>query len=306
MVKQAVESYETSAMTEQSSDQSPRQLCTVLKIIPGMATSDGAGVSLTRYIGSAQLDHLDPFLMLDFFESDNPDDYIAGFPAHPHRGFETVTYLLAGRMRHEDSTGHGGVIEAGGIQWMSAGRGIIHSEMPEQEHGRLAGFQLWVNLPGRLKMSSPDYREFLADDIPEEVRDNGVTIRVITGTTSGGTQGPVANVVTRPLYLDVSMPPGSEFIESLLPDQSAFVFVIDGAITIGRRTTQNNRTISSRQLAVLGPGKQVNVVADDDACRFLLVAADPIGEPVSRHGPFVMNTHEEIIQAVHDFNAGSF
>ena len=244
--------------------------------------------------------------MLDFFESDNPDDYIAGFPAHPHRGFETVTYLLAGRMRHEDSTGHGGVIEAGGIQWMSAGRGIIHSEMPEQEHGRLAGFQLWVNLPGRLKMSSPDYREFPADDIPEEVRDNGVTIRVITGTTSGGTQGPVANVVTRPLYLDVSMPPDSEFIESLLPDQSAFVFVIDGAISIGGRTTQNHRTVSSRQLAVLGPGKQVNVVADDDACRFLLVAADPIGEPVSRHGPFVMNTHEEIIQAVHDFNAGSF
>ena len=293
-------------MTEQSSDRSTSQLRTVLKIISGVATSDGAGVSLTRYIGSTQLDHLDPFLMLDFFESDNPDDYIAGFPAHPHRGFETVTYLLAGRMRHEDSTGHGGVIEAGGIQWMSAGRGIIHSEMPEQEHGRLAGFQLWVNLPGRLKMSPPDYREFPADDIPEEVCDNGVKIRVITGTTSGGTQGPVANVVTRPLYLDISMPPGSEFIESLRPDQSAFVFVIDGAITIGGRETQNSRTVSSRQLAVLGPGKQVNVLADDHACRFLLVAGDPIGEPVSRHGPFVMNTHEEIIQAVRDFNAGSF
>ena len=293
-------------MTEQSSDRSTSQLRTVLKIISGVATSDGAGVSLTRYIGSTQLDHLDPFLMLDFFESDNPDDYIAGFPAHPHRGFETVTYLLAGRMRHEDSTGHGGVIEAGGIQWMSAGRGIIHSEMPEQEHGRLAGFQLWVNLPSRLKMSPPDYREFPADDIPEEIRDNGVKIRVITGTTSGGTRGPVANVVTRPLYLDVSMPLGSEFIESLRPDQSAFVFVIDGAITIGGRETQNSRTVSSRQLAVLGPGKQVNVLADDHACRFLLVAGDPIGEPVSRHGPFVMNTHEEIIQAVRDFNAGSF
>ena len=293
-------------MTEQTSDRSTSQLRTVLKIISGVATSDGAGVSLTRYIGSTQLDHLDPFLMLDFFESDNPDDYIAGFPAHPHRGFETVTYLLAGRMRHEDSTGHGGVIEAGGIQWMSAGRGIIHSEMPEQEHGRLAGFQLWVNLPSRLKMSAPDYREFPADDIPQEVRDNGVTIRVITGTTSGGTQGPVANVVTRPLYLDVSMPPGSEFIESLRPDQSAFVFVIDGAITIGGRETQNSHTVSSRQLAVLGPGKQVNVLADDHACRFLLVAGDPIGEPVSRHGPFVMNTHEEIIQAVRDFNAGNF
>ena len=293
-------------MTEQSSDRSPSQLRTVLKIIPGMATSDGAGVSLTRYIGSMQLDHLDPFLMLDFFESDNPDDYIAGFPAHPHRGFETVTYLLTGRMRHEDSAGHGGVIEPGGIQWMSAGRGIIHSEMPEQEHGRLAGFQLWVNLPGRLKMSPPDYREFPADDIPEEIRDDGVKIRVITGATSGGTQGPVANVVTRPLYLDVSMPPGSEFIESLRPDQSAFVFVIDGTITIGGRETQNSRTVSSRQLAVLGPGKQVNVVADDHACRFLLVAGDPIGEPISRHGPFVMNTHEEIIQAVHDFNAGNY
>ena len=293
-------------MTEQTSDRSTSQLRTVLKIISGVATSDGAGVSLTRYIGSTQLDHLDPFLMLDFFESDNPDDYIAGFPAHPHRGFETVTYLLAGRMRHEDSTGHGGVIEAGGIQWMSAGRGIIHSEMPEQEHGRLAGFQLWVNLPSRLKMSAPDYREFPADDIPEEIRDNGVKIRVITGTTSGGTRGPVANVVTRPLYLDISMPPGSEFIESLRPDQSAFVFVIDGAITIGGRETQNSRTVSSRQLAVLGPGKQVNVLADDHACRFLLVAGDPIGEPVSRHGPFVMNTHEEIIQAVRDFNAGNF
>ena len=293
-------------MTEQTSDRSTSQLRTVLKIISGVATSDGAGVSLTRYIGSTQLDHLDPFLMLDFFESDNPDDYIAGFPAHPHRGFETVTYLLAGRMRHEDSTGHGGVIEAGGIQWMSAGRGIIHSEMPEQEHGRLAGFQLWVNLPSRLKMSPPDYREFPADDIPEEIRDNGVKIRVITGTTSGGTRGPVANVVTRPLYLDISMPPGSEFIESLRPDQSAFVFVIDGAITIGGRETQNSHTVSSRQLAVLGPGKQVNVLADDHACRFLLVAGDPIGEPVSRHGPFVMNTHEEIIQAVRDFNAGSF
>ncbi len=293
-------------MTEQSSDRSPSQLRTVLKIIPGVATSDGAGVSLTRYIGSMQLDHLDPFLMLDFFESDNPDDYIAGFPAHPHRGFETVTYLLTGRMRHEDSAGHGGVIEPGGIQWMSAGRGIIHSEMPEQEHGRLAGFQLWVNLPGRLKMSPPDYREFPADDIPEEIRDDGVKIRVITGATSGGTQGPVANVVTQPLYLDVSMPPGSEFIESLRPDQSAFVFVIDGTITIGGRETQNSRTVSSRQLAVLGPGKQVNVVADDHACRFLLVAGDPIGEPISRHGPFVMNTHEEIIQAVHDFNAGKF
>ena len=293
-------------MTEQTSDRSTSQLRTVLKIISGVATSDGAGVSLTRYIGSTQLDHLDPFLMLDFFESDNPDDYIAGFPAHPHRGFETVTYLLAGRMRHEDSTGHGGVIEAGGIQWMSAGRGIIHSEMPEQEHGRLAGFQLWVNLPSRLKMSPPDYREFPADDIPEEIRDNGVKIRVITGTTSGGTRGPVANVVTRPLYLDISMPPGSEFIESLRPDQSAFVFVIDGAITIGGRETQNSHTVSSRQLAVLGPGKQVNVLADDHACHFLLVAGDPIGEPVSRHGPFVMNTHEEIIQAVHDFNAGNF
>ncbi|MBT3974090.1 MAG: pirin family protein [Acidiferrobacteraceae bacterium] len=293
-------------MTEQTSDRSTSQLRTVLKIISGVATSDGAGVSLTRYIGSTQLDHLDPFLMLDFFESDNPDDYIAGFPAHPHRGFETVTYLLAGRMRHEDSAGHGGVIEAGGIQWMSAGRGIIHSEMPEQEHGRLAGFQLWVNLPSRLKMSPPDYREFPADDIPEEIRDNGVKIRVITGTTSGGTRGPVANVVTRPLYLDISMPPGSEFIESLRPDQSAFVFVIDGAITIGGRETQNSRTVSSRQLAVLGPGKQVNVLADDHACRFLLVAGDPIGEPVSRHGPFVMNTHEEIIQAVRDFNAGNF
>ena len=178
----------------------------ISRIISGQATADGAGVRLRRYIGSAELDHIDPFLLLDFFESDNPDDYIAGFPSHPHRGFETVTYLLAGKVRHEDSAGHGGIIESGGIQWMTAGRGIIHSEMPEQEQGRLAGFQLWVNLPATDKMCPPAYHEYPATQIPTDIRDDGTTLRVITGATSNQTVGPVRGVATDPLYLDVTLP----------------------------------------------------------------------------------------------------
>ena len=204
----------------------------IRRIISGQATSDGAGVRLRRYIGSAELDHIDPFLLLDFFESDNPDDYIAGFPSHPHRGFETVTYLLAGKVRHEDNAGHGGLIESGGIQWMTAGRGIIHSEMPEQEHGRLAGFQLWVNLPAADKMCTPAYHEYSANQIPTDIRDNGVTLRVITGTTSTQTIGPVQGVATDPIYLDVTLPPDSTLTEPMPEGHTAFIFVIDGRINL--------------------------------------------------------------------------
>ena len=277
----------------------------VFAVTSGQATSDGAGVRLRRYIGSQDLDQLAPFLLLDFFESDNPDDYIAGFPSHPHRGFETVTYLLAGTVRHEDSAGHSGVIESGGIQWMTAGRGIVHSEMPEQEHGRLAGFQRGVNLPGREKMCRPRYHEHPAKDIPVETRVDGTRIRVIAGLTREGTQGRVQGINTDPLYLDAEVPPGQRFSETLPAAHAAFVFVINGPVVI-RDTDSRERQISTGQLAVLDQGRTVEVSAGDNVARFLLVAARPLNEPVARYGPFVMNTRQEIEQAINDFNSGHF
>ena len=277
----------------------------ISRIISGQATADGAGVRLRRYIGSAELDQIDPFLLLDFFESDNPDDYIAGFPSHPHRGFETVTYLLAGKVRHEDSAGHGGIIETGGIQWMTAGRGIIHSEMPEQEHGRLAGFQLWVNLPATEKMCPPAYHEYPASEIPTEIRDNGTTLRVITGATSAQTIGPVQGVATDPVYLDVTLPAESTLTEPMPEGHTTFIFVIDGELTLpdGENTPA---LLSATQLGTLSNGAAVCVTAGDAGARFLLVAAKPLNEPIARYGPFVMNTRHEIEQAVADYNAGRF
>ena len=257
----------------------------VTSLLPGMATSDGAGVRLTRYIGSPELDSLDPFLMLDFFESDDPDDYIAGFPSHPHRGFETVTYMLAGRVRHQDSVGHAGVIETGGIQWMTAGRGIIHSEMPEQESGRLAGFQLWVNLPASQKMVSPAYQEFPAHQVPQEVRANEATIRVITGQTSLGVTGPVHDIVTDPLYLDVTVNKRSTFEEPIPETHNGFIFVIDGTLLIESHHSNSAQSVTRRQLAVLGEGDRLVAHTSDVPARFLLVAGRPIGEPVARYGP---------------------
>ena len=277
-----------------------------LKTYLGLATSDGAGVRLTRYIGSPQLDHLDPFLLLDFFQSDNPDDYIAGFPSHPHRGFETVTYLLAGRVRHEDNAGHAGVIETGGIQWMSAGRGIVHSEMPEQEAGRLAGFQLWVNLPATKKMAAPRYQEFSSSEIPVESRTHGVEIRVVAGDTSLGTQGPVRDVSTRPIYLDITLPPGQSFYEPVPTDYAAFVFVIDGPLRICGGTAGKDMLTAAKQLATLGPGDQVHLAAENSRARCLLICGQPLKEPIARYGPFVMNTREEVLKAAHDFQSGNF
>jgi hypothetical protein len=277
-----------------------------LEIYPGLATSDGAGVRLTRYIGSQQLDHLDPFLLLDFFQSDNPDDYIAGFPSHPHRGFETVTYLLAGRVRHEDNAGHAGIIETGGIQWMSAGRGIVHSEMPEQKDGQLAGFQLWVNLPAAKKMAAPRYQEFSSREIPVESRAQGVEIRVIAGETSFGTQGPVRDVSTRPIYLDIALPPGQSFYEPVPADYTAFVFVIDGPLRICGRTTEKDMLIAAKQLATLETGDRVHLAAENAPARCLLICGQPLKEPIARYGPFVMNTREEVLKAAHDFQSGNF
>ena len=276
----------------------------VEKIISGQATSDGAGVQLVRMIGQPQLMELDPFLLLDAFRSDNPDDYIAGFPAHPHRGFETVTYLLNGRMRHRDNAGNEGVIEPGGIQWMTAGRGIVHSEMPEQQDGMLAGFQLWINLPASHKMAAPAYQEHNVSEIPLEQRD-GTQIRVISGTTADGTSGPVSQPLTDPLYLDVLLPPGTVFEEPLSAQHNAFIQVINGAVSL-LANDQSRVSLGRDQLAVLSKGDKLIVHNKDKESRFLLVAARPLNESVARAGPFVMNTEAELRQAFSDYQRGEF
>lgn len=277
----------------------------VSRVIKGMPATDGAGVELTRVIGQPVLPMLDPFLLLDAFRSDKPEDYIAGFPPHPHRGFETVTYLLAGRMRHKDNAGHEGVIEPGGIQWMTAGKGIVHSEMPEQENGMLEGFQLWINLPADHKMDKPAYQEYPAEHIPLESREGGVEVRVITGVTSQGTKGPVVQPLTDPLYLDVRIPSGQDYVEELPESYNAFLYVINGLASI--ESEEGNPVAMGRDdLAVLTHGNLVKLQAGRKDVRFLLVAGRPLREPVARGGPFVMNTKAEILQAFDDFKQGTF
>jgi hypothetical protein len=277
----------------------------VSRIIKGMPATDGAGVELTRVIGQPALPMLDPFLLLDAFRSDKPEDYIAGFPMHPHRGFETVTYLLAGRMRHKDNAGHEGVIGPGGIQWMTAGKGIVHSEMPEQEDGMLEGFQLWVNLPADHKMDAAAYQEYSSENIPVEAREGGIEIRVITGVTSRGTKGPVVQPMTEPLYLDVRVPAGQEFIESLPASRNAFVYIISGPVNAGNEAgeiVQLNRD----DLGVFTQGEVVRLQAGENGAHFLVIAGKPLGEPVARAGPFVMNTKAEVQQAFEDYRLGKF
>jgi len=266
-----------------------------------MPASDGDGVRMTRIIGTPELNMLDPFLLLDAFGSDQPQDYIGGFPSHPHRGFETVTYLLAGRMRHKDNAGNEGVIEPGGVQWMTAGRGIVHSEMPEQENGLLMGFQLWVNLPARAKMTAPGYQEYPPSGVPLERRDNGTQVRVVAGTTEAGTVGAVKNEWVRPTYLDVTLPAGLEFEQSVGPDDNSFIYLIEGDLQVG----EQHKPLGPRTLGILGRGARVHVNTADGA-RFLLVSAQPLNEPVARGGPFVMNTREEIVQAFDDYRHNRF
>ncbi len=275
---------------EQSTD-----LRQVILTTMGVPTTDGAGVNMTRIIGTPELDHLDPFLLFDVFESDNPDDYIAGFPPHPHRGFETVTYMLAGQMRHRDNAGNEGVIRAGGVQWMTAGRGIIHSEMPEQEDGLMWGTQLWVNLPQRDKMTAPAYREFTAAEIPLERRDGNIEIRAIAGKS-----GAVVDRPTEPIYLDVTLPANTAFSEDVPKTHSAFVFVLDGSLWI------EGLELQSRTMAILGDGTRVFAETKDLASRFLLVAGLKLDEPIARGGPFVMNTQTELKQAIDDYQSGRF
>ncbi|MBL4893875.1 MAG: pirin family protein [Emcibacter sp.] len=274
----------------------------IIKRSVGQRASDGAGVRLTRLIGSPEIDMLDPFLLLDCFESDNPDDYIGGFPEHPHRGFETVTYLLAGRMRHKDNAGHEGVIAPGGVQWMTAGRGIVHSEMPEQEDGLLKGFQLWVNLPAKDKMSAPAYQEFSAETIPVENQSDGVIVRVISGQTDEGTVGAVKNTWTHPLYLDISLKAGSSFHQAIPPSHNGFIYVIEGAI----EADDAQDMVKAKQLAVLGDGDHVTLRAGTEDSRLLLIAGQRLNEDVARGGPFVMNTRAEVMQAFQDYQNGKF
>ncbi len=276
---------------------------TVKQIITGQPTTDGAGVELTRIIGQPALPMLDPFLLLDVFRSDDPRDYIAGFPPHPHRGFETVTYLLAGKMRHQDNAGHEGVIESGDIQWMTAGKGIVHSEMPEQENGLLEGFQLWVNLPASHKMSEPVYQEISKEQIPVEVRDGNVKVRVIAGVTSLGTHGPVMQPLTEPLYLDVSMPDNGTFTESIPATHNAFIYLIEGGVALGKN---HQESLKPRELAVLSQGNDVVISSTKAQTRFLLIAGKPLQEPVARGGPFVMNTDDEVRQAFADYRNNNF
>jgi len=273
----------------------------VVKVVTGQPTSDGAGVRLTRVIGTAALDHIDPFLLLDEFKSDRPDDYLAGFPDHPHRGFETVTYMLAGSMLHQDHVGNRGELVPGSVQWMTAGRGIIHSEMPRQKDGLLWGFQLWVNLPARLKMTAPRYQDIPPGKIPEVALADGVRVRVLAGE-AGGARGPVEGIATEPLYLDVSLAPGARLALEVPPGHSAFAYVYQGSAVLGPATA--GKDITAGELALLGDGNGVTAQARDIAARLLLLAARPLGEPVARYGPFVMNTREEIAQAVQDYQRG--
>ncbi len=276
--------------------QHPRR---VERLVAGQATSDGAGVKLTRVLTQDLQRRLDPFLMLDAFGSDQPGDYIAGFPDHPHRGFETITYMIAGRMRHRDSAGNEGLLDDGAVQWMTAGRGVIHSEMPEQEDGVMEGFQLWLNLAGVDKMQPPGYRDIPSAQIPEQ-RGDGVTVRVIAGSSQGVT-GAVQRPRTEPVYLDLHLAPGARFEQPLPADHNAFVYVYRGTLSVGATAVQAQRMAI---LANDAGSDGVSLQAGSAPTRALLIAGAPLREPIAQHGPFVMNTREQLIQAVEDFQAG--
>lgn len=271
---------------------------TLERRVQGMPASDGAGVRLNRVIGTPALKHLDPFLMLDEFKSDSADDYIAGFPSHPHRGFETVTYMLAGRMEHRDHLDNVGLLEAGGAQWMTAGRGIIHSEMPQQEEGLMWGFQLWINLPAAEKMQPARYRDLAPGEIAETRDEQGIERRVIAGN-SLGVIGPIGGLSVDPLMVDIRMPAGTEIELPVKPGHRAFVYAYRGTVKIA------DETLSAGQLGILRDGDRVLLGAEQDS-GVLLLAARPIGEPIVQYGPFVMNSSEEIEQALRDYRDGRF
>src|SRR5262252_4669598 len=264
----------------------------VERIVEGRATSDGAGVKLVRVLTQDLQKRLDPFLMLDAFGTDNPGDYIGGFPDHPHRGFETITYMLEGRMRHRDSAGNEGLLQGGGVQWMVAGRGVIHSEMPEQEQGRMDGFQLWLNLPGADKMTKPWYRDLPAGAIPV-ARGAGAEVRVIAGRALG-VDGAMQRPLTEPVYLDVHLQPGATFAQPLPAAHNAFVYVYRGALAIA------GTEVARQRMAILGNADDADgivLTAGGDGARAILVAGRPLKEPIAQYGPFVMNTQQQLRQA---------
>ena len=275
----------------------------VARKVRGRPTSDGAGVKLTRVIGGPDLPELDPFLLLDEFGTDHAEDYIAGFPSHPHRGFETVTYMLDGRMRHKDNHGNEGLLTPGSVQWMTAGRGLVHSEMPEQESGRMRGFQLWVNLPARDKMTDPKYQEFAPENIPMAEPSAGVSVKVIAGKV-GEVTGPIVQPATDPVYLDISLAPGKAWEYALPEGYNAFAYVFEGAVTVGEG--DDARALETHEMAVLGGGDLLQLRAGSAEARLIVVAGRPLREPVMRHGPFVMNTKQELMQAFVDFQEGRF
>ena len=275
------------------------------RIIAAQRTSDGAGVTLYRSLGQSPFVRLDPFLMLDEFGSDRPEEYIAGFPSHPHRGFQTVTYMLEGHMLHEDHLGHRGHLKSGGVQWMTAGRGIIHSEMPQQERGLMRGFQLWINLPAREKMCPAAYEDIEAERIPT-ISADGATIKLIAGSIERGgktAKGPVTGVTTQPIFFDVTLAAGATFSEGLPASHSAYLYVFEGELSIAAPDGAF-ASLSKRHGGVLGDGDTLVVEAGQVGARFLLLAAAPLGEPIVQYGPFVMNTREEIDQAIRDYQSG--
>jgi redox-sensitive bicupin YhaK (pirin superfamily) len=273
----------------------------VTQIVTAQLATEGAGVRIRRSIGTPALDYHDPFLLLDEFKSDDAADYLAGFPDHPHRGFETVTYMLAGAMRHEDHKGNRGELGPGSVQWMTAGRGIVHSEMPMQQDGLMWGFQLWVNLAAADKMTSPRYQDIAADRIPVLKTSDGATIHVIAGEAEGES-GPVTGISTSPLYLDIEIAERGEHVRAIPVEHNAFCYVFEGEGAIG------GKVLGAGQLAVLsrGAGEAVRFATTEQSMRALLVAARPLDEPVARYGPFVMNTRQEIMKAFEDYRQGTF
>lgn len=270
------------------------------RVLLSMEASDGAGVKLRRSIGSPTLRHLDPFLMLDAFGTDNPDDYIAGFPPHPHRGFETVTYMLAGNMQHRDSVGNEGNLVAGSVQWMTAGRGIIHSEMPQQAEGRMSGFQLWINLPAADKMCAPAYQDLPPEAMPVIATEDGARVKVIAGAFAGVT-GPVASKATDPTMLDATLPAGVTIRLPVRDDDTAFFYAFEGSVSAG-----GSEPVADRHLAVLGAGDEVVLTGGPSGGRVLLLVGRPLREPIVQYGPFVMTTNAEIHEAIRDYQQGRF
>ena len=277
----------------------------VVEVIEPLVVMEGAGVRLKRSMPTRRLDYLDPFLLLDHFGSDDPADYIAGFPMHPHRGIETVTYMLQGIVEHQDSLGNAGRIGAGDVQWMTSGRGIMHQEMPQPFEGKMAGFQLWVNLPARLKMTRPRYQEISSALIPEIGREDGVKIRVIAGQVDD-VRGPVTEIAADPTYLDVSLPAHAAFSCPVHSGHTAFAYVFEGQGALGATETDGGKSVSHPALAVLGDGDTLQARTAGQPVRFLLVSGKPLHEPIARYGPFVMNTRQEIEQALRDLQDGTF